>query len=150
VRIEKDGRWTLPDRAPTALSAAAVIEARARAAAAKPLPGGRDAIMPAHPGADTLLTIERGGAAGGDTDACGHRPRPRRGVPGAARPLGEDGTVQGLLELANVPTWGSGVMASAVGMDKAAMKILFEARGLPVTPGTPSWRASGPAGGPTR
>ena len=49
-------------------------------------------------------------------------------------PFGEDGTVQGLLELANVPYVGPGVMASAVGMDKATMKVLFEARGLPVTP----------------
>ena len=49
-------------------------------------------------------------------------------------PHGEDGTVQGLLELANVPYVGPGVMASAVGMDKVTMKVLFEARGLPVTP----------------
>ena len=40
-------------------------------------------------------------------------------------PFGEDGTVQGLLELANVPYVGPGVMASAVGMDKAAMKRVF-------------------------
>jgi D-alanine-D-alanine ligase len=49
-------------------------------------------------------------------------------------PFGEDGTVQGLLELANLPYVGCGVMASAVGMDKTAMKMMFEARGLPVTP----------------
>ena len=49
-------------------------------------------------------------------------------------PFGEDGTVQGLLELANVPYVGPGVLASAVGMDKAVMKVLFAARGLPVTP----------------
>ena len=47
-------------------------------------------------------------------------------------PYGEDGTVQGLLELANVPYVGAGVLASAVGMDKAVMKIVFAARGLPV------------------
>ena len=46
-------------------------------------------------------------------------------------PYGEDGTVQGLLELASVPYVGSGVLASAAGMDKAAMKALFAAHGLP-------------------
>jgi D-alanine-D-alanine ligase len=44
---------------------------------------------------------------------------------------GEDGTVQGLLELAGVPYVGSGVAASAVGMDKALMKAVFGAAGLP-------------------
>ncbi len=47
-------------------------------------------------------------------------------------PLGEDGTVQGLLELADLPYVGSGVLGSAVGMDKVAMKAVFEANGLPV------------------
>jgi D-alanine-D-alanine ligase len=47
-------------------------------------------------------------------------------------PYGEDGTVQGLLELANVPYVGAGVLASAVGMDKGMMKVVFVARGLPV------------------
>ena len=47
-------------------------------------------------------------------------------------PYGEDGTVQGLLELANVPYVGAGVLASAVGMDKAAMKLVFAAKGLPI------------------
>jgi D-alanine-D-alanine ligase len=49
-------------------------------------------------------------------------------------PYGEDGTVQGLLELANVPYVGSGVLGSAVGMDKAAMKTMFAAAGLPIVP----------------
>jgi D-alanine-D-alanine ligase len=47
-------------------------------------------------------------------------------------PYGEDGTVQGLFELANVPYVGNGVLASAAGMDKAVMKTLFEGRGLSV------------------
>ena len=47
-------------------------------------------------------------------------------------PYGEDGTVQGLLELANVPYVGAGVLASSVGMDKAAMKLVFAAKGLPI------------------
>lgn len=47
---------------------------------------------------------------------------------------GEDGTVQGVLELANVPYVGSGVLGSAVGMDKGVMKALFREAGLPVVP----------------
>ncbi|OGL03885.1 MAG: D-alanine--D-alanine ligase A [Candidatus Rokubacteria bacterium RIFCSPLOWO2_02_FULL_68_19] len=47
-------------------------------------------------------------------------------------PYGEDGTVQGLLELAGIPYVGAGVLASAAGMDKAVMKALFRAAGLPV------------------
>lgn len=46
-------------------------------------------------------------------------------------PLGEDGTVQGLLELAGIPYVGCGVAASAVGMDKALSKAVFAAHGLP-------------------
>jgi len=67
-----------------------------------------------------------------------------RGNPGTGRlvadvvfpvlhgPYGEDGTVQGLLELAGVPYVGAGVLASATGMDKAIMKALFLHQGLPV------------------
>ncbi len=45
---------------------------------------------------------------------------------------GEDGTIQGLLEMANVPYVGCGVLASACGMDKVTMKILFRDAGLPI------------------
>jgi D-alanine-D-alanine ligase len=48
-------------------------------------------------------------------------------------PFGEDGTVQGLLELANVPYVGAGVAASAVNMDKDLAKAVMRARGIPVT-----------------
>jgi D-alanine-D-alanine ligase len=47
-------------------------------------------------------------------------------------PYGEDGTVQGLLELAGLPYVGSGVLGSALSMDKYAMKRMLEAAGLPV------------------
>jgi D-alanine-D-alanine ligase len=47
-------------------------------------------------------------------------------------PHGEDGTIQGLLEMADVPYVGAAVLASAIGMDKAIMKTLFKAAGLPV------------------
>ena len=49
-------------------------------------------------------------------------------------PYGEDGTVQGLLELAGVPYVGAGVLGSAIGMDKDVQKRLFRAAGLPVGP----------------
>lgn len=49
-------------------------------------------------------------------------------------PFAEDGTIQGLLEMAGVRYVGSGVLASAVGMDKAYMKIVLAAAGLPVGP----------------
>lgn len=45
---------------------------------------------------------------------------------------GEDGTIQGLFEMANIPYVGCGVLASACGMDKVAMKILFREAGLPI------------------
>lgn len=50
-------------------------------------------------------------------------------------PYGEDGTVQGLLELADIPYVGAGVAASAVGMDKALFKAILRAHGMPVVPG---------------
>ena len=46
-------------------------------------------------------------------------------------PYGEDGTIQGMLELAGIPYVGSGVLASAVGMDKITMKKIFAHHGLP-------------------
>ncbi|MEY4136151.1 MAG: hypothetical protein RL205_279, partial [Actinomycetota bacterium] len=49
-------------------------------------------------------------------------------------PYGEDGTVQGLFELAGIPYVGSGVLASAVAMDKGYMKALFASAGLGVGP----------------
>jgi len=47
-------------------------------------------------------------------------------------PYGEDGTIQGMLELARIPYVGAGVLGSALGMDKAVQKVLFAAAGLPV------------------
>jgi D-alanine-D-alanine ligase len=55
-------------------------------------------------------------------------------IPAIHGTFGEDGTLQGLLELADLPYTGSGVVASAVGMDKAVMKSVFRAAGLPCVP----------------
>ncbi|MBN1311212.1 MAG: D-alanine--D-alanine ligase [Anaerolineae bacterium] len=49
-------------------------------------------------------------------------------------PYGEDGTIQGLIELADVPYVGAGVVGSAVGMDKAVFKKVMAAEGIPVLP----------------
>ena len=54
--------------------------------------------------------------------------------PAVHGPFGEDGTLQGFLELANIPYVGSGVVASAVGMDKLMMKAVFRGHGLPILP----------------
>ncbi len=136
IRIEKDGHWTLADRAPSVVSAAEVIE-QARLAAARSVRPGREAHLLAHPSENALMTIERRSGSldldAGDT-AIVTGFRLDVVFPVLHGPLGEDGTVQGLLELANVPYVGAGVLGSAVGMDKAVMKTLFAARGLPMVP----------------
>jgi D-alanine-D-alanine ligase len=57
-------------------------------------------------------------------------------IPAIHGTFGEDGTLQGLLEMADLPYTGSGVVASAVGMDKVMMKAAFGAAGLPTVPHT--------------
>jgi D-alanine-D-alanine ligase len=119
IRIDKDGRWALASAVPRAISAGEVIR-QART--------------------ETLTTIEPSAAVASGVDVV---------FPVLHGPYGEDGTVQGLLELANVPYVGAGVLGSAVGMDKAVMKVLFAARGLPVAPWmvvmTRDWSANAPA-----
>ncbi|HEY7291114.1 MAG TPA: D-alanine--D-alanine ligase family protein [Vicinamibacterales bacterium] len=129
IRIERDGRWALPNRAPNLMKAADVIDARKQSGGDAALDSSADGAHEAHliprPGRDTLLTIDRQHAtvSGLGLDVV---------FPVLHGPYGEDGTVQGLLELANVPYVGAGVLASAVGMDKAAMKLVFAAKGLPI------------------
>lgn len=60
-------------------------------------------------------------------------------------PGGEDGTVQGLLDVLGIPYTGSGVRASAVGMDKSMTKILVEREGVPVAPGVSIRKGQGTA-----
>jgi D-alanine-D-alanine ligase len=114
IKIEKDGRWMLPQRPPAIDKAADVIHGAT--AGAIDAGASREAQIVAHPGRDTLVS-------GVALDVV---------FPVLHGPYGEDGTVQGLLELANVPYVGAGVLASAVGMDKAAMKLAFAAKGLPI------------------
>jgi D-alanine-D-alanine ligase len=132
IRIEKDGRWCLADRAPTATSAAEVIE-QARLDAARPLRSGREVHMIARPSEETILSIDRLAGRADDLERATVTGLNLDVIfPVLHGPYGEDGTIQGLLELANVPYVGAGVLASAVGMDKATMKLVFVAHGLPV------------------
>ena len=105
IRIDKDGRWALTGEAPTAISAAQVL----KQASTEALQAIEPTTAVSSSAIDVIFPVLHG-------------------------TYGEDGTVQGLLELANVPYVGCGVLASAVGMDKAVMKMLFAARGLPVGP----------------
>jgi len=124
IHIQKDGRWTLPEHPPTALSAAEVIQ-HARSTPQRTIGSTRDTMLAPYPTSETVITVDRAGGAvsGLGLDVV---------FPVLHGPYGEDGTVQGLLELANIPYVGPGVLASATGMDKAVMKVLFAARGLPV------------------
>jgi len=134
VRIEKDGRWVLADRPPSATSAADVIEQMRNEVLRTRT--GRSVFMPPRPGDDTLVIVDRRSSAA-EAEVAATLTGLHLDVvfPVLHGPLGEDGTIQGLLELANLPYVGCGVLASAVGMDKAVMKVLFRARGLTV----PDW-----------
>jgi D-alanine-D-alanine ligase len=123
IKIEKDGRWTLPAAPPQLDKAADVIAGKDAPAIA-----ALEAHVVAHPGTETLLRIDRATPAAPIVSALTLDVV----FPVLHGPYGEDGTVQGLLELANVPYVGAGVLASAVGMDKAAMKLAFVAKGLPI------------------
>jgi D-alanine-D-alanine ligase len=152
VGILPDGRWVLTRDEPERLaisgrtlpSVAAV--AGPDAAAAPVAPGGPDAAeAPGH-------AVEPGPAAAAPVASV---PSVLAGVdvvlPILHGPFGEDGTIQGLLEMAGVRYVGAGVLASAVGMDKEYMKLVFAARGLPMCPYVVvrdrDWQGGGGAGG---
>lgn len=109
IKIAKDGHWQIEATPPKSISAADVHAERQTVPAAAP----GQAIEPIRAFSDAHIDVV---------------------FPVLHGPYGEDGTVQGLLELANVPYVGAGVLGSAVGMDKAVMKTLFIAHGLPVCP----------------
>ena len=136
--IDKSGRWSIAARPPATESAAAVI-AGARASAALPAAAGAEAHLVAHPAPNPLLTIERDAPSAADGRGMDRATVAELALdvvfPIVHGPYGEDGTLQGLLELANVPYVGAGVLASAVAMDKAVAKVLLQAHGLPVVPG---------------
>lgn len=102
VGIDREGRWMLPDASRRVLEGA-------------PLELPSEAFE-----------------ATGDEVVLAEAIRPDVVFPVLHGPFGEDGTVQGLLEMADLPYVGSGVLGSALGMDKDKMKVMFLAAGLSV------------------
>ena len=125
IGILPDGRWVLTADEPERL---AITGGQLPSVEAVAEPGGQ--VLPwtaARPGAGALTTAEPGAIPGelGEVDVV---------LPMLHGPFGEDGTMQGLLEMAGVRYVGAGVLASAVSMDKEYMKLIFKAKGLPVGP----------------
>ncbi len=126
IYIGREGRWILPSRPPevsTDAEAREYVRDQARS-----FRRGSEVVMPARPADDETLLVFTRGTGGADEDAAAGSVRDLHldiAFPVLHGPYGEDGTIQGLLELANVPYVGAGVMASAVGMDKSVMKVLF-------------------------
>ena len=114
VGIDKEGRWHLLPGPP----------------AVPPGPGGE--LPQVAPDAGSEISLSREPGARELVTERGEREPVDVVLPMLHGPFGEDGTVQGLLELAGIPYVGAGVLASAVGMDKAVQKVLFRAAGLPV------------------
>jgi D-alanine-D-alanine ligase len=115
--IAKDGQWLVGGDPLRALADAAGVPVALPPAAA------------GHPSSHALSRVPTAGGL-----PAGVAARLDVVFPVIHGPYGEDGTLQGLLELADVPYVGAGVLASAVGMDKATMKAVFRAHGLPVVP----------------
>jgi D-alanine-D-alanine ligase len=123
VGITPEGQWVLVKGEPAALQAA--LQIRGRELPAVDGAAGEPVTLPGDPTIGGLVPL---GAAGpvdllGAVDVV---------FPVLHGPCGEDGTIQGLLEMAGVPYVGSGVLASAAGMDKEFTKKLLAAEGLPV------------------
>jgi D-alanine-D-alanine ligase len=124
VGITPDGRWVLEtdvleaDPGRLAIAGGVLPEVDA---------SGRPVVLAGDPSSKGLVVSEPGQVPVelGEVDAV---------FPLLHGPYGEDGTLQGLLELAGIPYVGSGVLASAAAMDKAVMKALLAAAGLPVGP----------------
>jgi D-alanine-D-alanine ligase len=128
IGILPDGRWVLTADEPERL---AITGGQLPSVEAVAEPGGQVLPWtaagrgPQEPGA---LTAAQPGAIPtelGEVDVV---------LPMLHGPFGEDGTMQGLLEMAGVRYVGAGVLASAVSMDKEYMKLIFRAKGLPVGP----------------
>jgi D-alanine-D-alanine ligase len=122
IGITKDGRWLAGD-----VMAALSEGADARSATLLPEPPAGEAAPAA------LLALDRGEGAAPSLSVVAELDVI---FPVLHGPYGEDGTVQGLLELAGLPYVGAGVVGSAVGMDKAIFKHVMTANGVPVLP----WR----------
>src|SRR5947208_2744410 len=144
IGITKDGRWLTAGHAERLLKGMPVEheERHLRAGDPEATPGaallarGEAVVVPPEP-----AHRESGGMTPFQTDA-GAAMLARRASDRAINvdvifpvlhgTFGEDGTIQGLLELADIPYVGAGVLGSAAGMDKDVMKSLFRAAGLPI------------------
>ncbi|AXH94851.1 D-alanine--D-alanine ligase family protein [Ornithinimicrobium avium] len=122
VGITREGRWVLAEDDPAALE---IREGRLPAV----VDTGRAVVVPLGGKDRVLRVVEPDGSttALGEVDVV---------FPLLHGPYGEDGTIQGLLEMADIRYVGCGVLASAVMMDKHVMKVLFASAGLPVGPFT--------------
>lgn len=120
IGITKDGRW---------LFGGPVLATLEAAADQSLLPTGTDrSVSPVEADAAALVPTD-------ESFSLLHKQHALDVVfPVMHGPMGEDGTIQGMLELSGLPYVGCGVLASAVGMDKAMMKAAFAAAGLPQVP----------------
>ncbi len=120
IGITPEGRWVLASDDPSRLA----IRDRELPHVD---PAGATLVLPGDPTAKGIVVLEPGEVPAelGSVDVV---------FPLLHGAYGEDGTIQGLLELAGVPYVGSGVLSSAVAMDKEFMKLVLITRGLPVTP----------------
>ena len=125
IGITREGRWVESGDAVAALAKAA------GGATALPSPDDSDgAELDLSASIGAILPARADGATGADEQVVV--------LPLLHGPMGEDGTVQGLLELAGVPYIGAGVLASALSMDKSATKDMLARYGLP----QPRWLAA--------
>ena len=130
VGILPDGRWVLTRDEPERL---AISGRTLPSVAAVAGPGPAHTVTPDGPDAGHAVAAAPAAAA-----PVASAPGVLAGVdvvlPILHGPFGEDGTIQGLLEMAGLRYVGAGVLASAVGLDKEYMKLVFAARGLPICP----------------
>jgi D-alanine-D-alanine ligase len=127
VGIAKDGRWLAGGDPLRELGRAAAELALAEGGAEGETKRG---LLTRAAAADTTSAVAR--VESSESLPTGLRDRLDVVLVLLHGPQGEDGTVQGLLQLAGIPYTGAGVLASAIGMDKAAMKDMFRAHGLPI------------------
>lgn len=118
VHIDKEGGWQFSQVAQQVLTTGTPLSIEAADAAVSPVPASTTLAS----NAPTQLSRLPGGPALAEVDVW---------FPVLHGPNGEDGTVQGLLTLLQMPFVGSGVLGSALGMDKIAMKTAFAQAGLP-------------------
>jgi D-alanine-D-alanine ligase len=129
VGITREGRWRVGPKAVGLLTEAAGDDAAQRTAPLQTvLEEGRAVTPSVDPTGPKLLSLAK------SSPALNARPEVDVIFPVLHGTFGEDGTIQGLLELADVAYVGAGVLASSTGMDKDVMRRLFRDAGLPVVP----------------